>query len=96
MLRDAKLQAAELVDTATKRATRIVEDAKEVARREGERLLQLAQEDIKQERTRAQADLQQEFSLMVVAGAAKILGARMDESANNDMIQQLISEVGSE
>jgi F-type H+-transporting ATPase subunit b len=96
LLRDAKLQAAEIVDQASKRATRIVEDAKEQAHKEGNRLIHLARDDIEQERLRAKADLQHDITAMAVAGAAKILGGRIDISANNDMIKQLLSEVSSE
>jgi len=96
LLRDAKLQAAELIDNAAKRAGRIVEEAKEQARQDGDRLIQIAREDIAQERLRAKLDLQQEITSMAVAGASKILGAHMDASANNNMIQQLIAEVSGE
>ncbi len=96
MLRDAKLKAAQIADTATKRGVRIIEDAKEQARKEGERLLQIAKGDLEQEKLRAKADLQQEISAIVVAGAAKVLGSKIDEPANSDMINQLIAEVGGE
>lgn len=96
MLRDAKLQAADIMEKASQRAVRIVEDAKEQARKDGEHLLKLARTEVEQEKVRARADLQKEISNIAVAGASKILGKKIDQSANNDIINQLIAEVGSE
>ncbi len=96
MLRDAKIQAAEMLEQANKRAAQVIEQAKEDARTEGARLLAIAKEEIEHERNSARDNLRRETALIAIAGAEKILGRNIDESANNGMIDQLIAEVASE
>lgn len=95
MLRDAKLKAAEIVEQANKRGVRIVEDAKEDGRKTGERMIDMARDEISQEQISAREELQQEIASLAIATAEKILAKSIDESANNSMIDELISQVSS-
>ena len=51
-LREAKEQAASIIDQANKRASLIVEEAKDKAREEGERIIAGANAEIEQEMNR--------------------------------------------
>jgi F-type H+-transporting ATPase subunit b len=92
-LRDAKLEAAKIIDQASQRASRLVEEAKEKAREEGERLVNLAREQIAQEAHAAKQQLLKQVATLAISSAEKILGKRIDESANNRLVDQLIDEI---
>ncbi len=92
-LREAKQQAAALIEQANKRASQLVEEAKDQARSEGERLKAAAQAEIDQELNRAKEALRAQVSALSIAGAEKILGTAVDQSAHNAMLEQLASEL---
>ncbi len=92
-LREAKLQAAEIVDNANKRASHLVEEAKLTAREEGKRLAELAKEDIRQEVNNAKVKLRQHISTLAITGAERILLREIDQAANSKILDQIISEV---
>lgn len=95
-LREAKLQAAKIIEQADKRSQSMVEQAKDQAREEGKRLLEIAQGEIAQERQAARDALTSEIASIAVLGAERILGRQIDAAANNQMVEQLISEVTGE
>ncbi len=92
-LREAKVQAAEIVDNANKRASHLVEEAKLTAREEGKRLAELAKEDIRQEVNNAKQKLRQHISTLAITGAERILLREIDQAANSKILDQIISEV---
>jgi F-type H+-transporting ATPase subunit b len=92
-LRESKTQAAEIIEQANKRATQIIEDAKDAARGEGERLIVAAQANIEQEVNRAKEGLRSKVAALAVSGAAKILGASVDEAAHSELLNTLAEEL---
>lgn len=92
-LRDAKIEAAKIIDLASQRATRMVEDAKEKAREEGDRLVALARDQLAQEFQTAKQQLLQQVAMLAMSSAEKILEKKIDESANNQLVDQLIDEI---
>ena len=49
--------------------------------------------DIAQSTNKAKETLKEELSVLVVAGASKILNKEIDESANKEIVDQLIKEL---
>lgn len=92
-LRDAKIEAAKIIDLANQRATRMIEDAKEKARDEGDRLINLAKDQITQELQTAKQQLLKQVAVLAISGAEKILSEKIDESTNNRLVDQLIDEI---
>lgn len=92
-LRDAKLEAAKIIDQANQRATRMIEDAKEKAREEGNRLIVLAKDQIAQEYQSTKQQLIKQVASLSISGAEKILSQKIDESTNNRLVDQLIDEM---
>lgn len=92
-LREAKLQAAELIEQANKRSTQIVEEAKEQAREEGDRLVVAAKAEIEQESNRAKEALRAEVAAIAVAGAEKILQTSIDSNVHSDLLNKLAAEL---
>jgi len=92
-LRDAKLQAAEIIEKANHRGSQLIDEAKVKAREEGLRLLELAREEVQQEVNSAKQALRQQVAGIAIAGAEKILNRNIDEAANRDILDNLIKEI---
>lgn len=92
-LREAKEEAAAIIEQANKRANQIVEEAKDQAVVEGDRLKAAAEAQIEQEVNRAKEDLRGKVAALALAGAEKVLGASIDESANSELVNQLAAEL---
>lgn len=93
LLREAKVQAADIIDKANHRGTQLVEEAKGKAREEGKRLFALAQAEISQEVSSAKQALMRQVATVAISGAEKILGKQIDAAANNELMNQLIEEI---
>lgn len=88
-LREAKGEAASIIDAANKRASQIVEEAKDAAREEGGRLKVAAQAEIAQEANRAKEQLRSQVAVLALAGAEKVLEASIDESKHKELVEKL-------
>lgn len=92
-LREAKVEAAAIIEQANKRANQIVEEAKDQAVVEGDRLKASAEAQIEQEVNRAKEDLRGKVAALALAGAERVLGASIDETANSELVNQLAAEL---
>jgi F-type H+-transporting ATPase subunit b len=92
-MRDAKVQAAEVLAQAEKRAAQIVEEAKTAAKEEGDRQLAAAQANIAQETNRARESLREQVAGLAVAGAEKILRREVNAQTHADLLGQLKAEL---
>ena len=92
-LHEARVEAQDIIDLANKRADQIIDEAKEQARIEGERIKLAAQAEIDQEANRAREALRSQVAVLAVAGAERILGKNLDESANSRLVDDLVAEL---
>ena len=92
-LKEAKVEAAGIVDAANKRGNQIVDEAKELAIAEGQRLKEAAQAEIEQEVNRAREQLRSQVAVLAVSGAEKILGAEIDQSRHTELVDKLAAEL---
>ena len=92
-MKEAKAEAAALIDQANKRASQIVEEAKDQARAEGDRLKAAAQAEIEQEINRAREELRGKVAMLVYTGAEKILESSVDEAANKALVDNLAAQL---
>lgn len=92
-IKEAKEQAAEIVSQAQKRATEIVEEAKDDAKEEAHRIVTAANAEIEQEVNRAKEHLRQQVAAITIAGAEKVLKREINESAHNDIVDELIAQI---
>lgn len=93
MLADAKTQASTIIEQAHQRANHIIEEAKQNARKEGERLLDIARGEIDLERNTARDQLMAQVTQIAVAGAEKILQREVTSSGNDQLVQEVLSEM---
>ena len=92
-MKEAKAEAATIIDQANKRANQIVDEAKEQAREEGQRIITGAQAEIEQEVNRAKEQLRAQVAGIALAGAEKILEASIDESAHGELAEKLAASL---
>ncbi len=92
-MKEAKAEAAALIEQANKRANQIVEEAKEQAREEGKRIIAGANAEIEQEINRAKEHLRAQVASIAIAGAEKILEKSVDPAANEEMLNKLAAEL---
>lgn len=93
IIRDAKLEASQLMEQAHKRFEQIVEEAKESARAEGDRILKLAQEEIAREVNTAKEVLRKQLAALAVAGAEKIIKRNLNASDQTALLDEIVSEI---
>lgn len=91
--RDAREQAAEIIDGANKRGVTIVEEAKAQARQEHDRIVAAAHAEIEQERNRLREALRGEVSAIAIAGAGKILEREIDKKAHAELLDKLAAQL---
>jgi F-type H+-transporting ATPase subunit b len=89
----SKQQAAEIIEQANKRANQIIDEAKTVAHTEADRIKTVAQAEIEQEMNRAKEALRAQVAGLAVAGAEKILGASIDVTNHQQMVDKLAAEL---
>ena len=92
-LKEAKHEAAGIVDSANKRAGQIVEEAKGAAVVESDRVKLSAQAEIEQEMNRAREELRGQVAALALSGAEKVLGSAIDQQAHAQLVDQLASEL---
>lgn len=92
-MKQAKVDAADILEKAHRRATQIVEEAKDDARLEAQKLAKIAEEQITQALNSAKDTLRKQVAVLAVAGAEKILMREIDEAANRALLTNLIAEI---
>ena len=92
-MKDAKAQAASIVDAANKRKAQIVDEAKTAAMTERDKIIASGYAEVEAERNRAKEDLRQQVATLAIAGAEKILERSIDEAAANDIVEKLVGEL---
>lgn len=92
-LKEAKLQAAEIIDQANKRKAQIIDEATVAAQAEREKILAQGRAEIEAESHRARENLRKQVAALAIAGAEKILERHIDQAANNDIVDKLVAEL---
>ena len=92
-LKEAKHDAAGIIDAANKRGSQIVEEAKGAAVVEADRVKASAQAEIEQETNRAREHLRGQVAALSLAGAEKVLGAAIDQEAHSELVEKLAAEL---
>ena len=93
LLREAKDQAAEIINRADKRASEIVDEARDDAKSEGARLMTAAHAEIDQEVNRVKEDLRGQVVSIALAAAGKVLEREVDESAHTELLNKLAADI---
>ncbi|HZL95781.1 MAG TPA: F0F1 ATP synthase subunit B [Vicinamibacterales bacterium] len=93
ILAAARDQARGIVDQASSRATKIVEQGKNDGEAERKRQLEAARAEIDVAINRAREELRGQVAKIAVAGAEKVLAREIDANAHRDILSRLASEL---
>lgn len=89
LLREAKDQAADIVNLAHKRAGELVEESKQSAKDEGDRIVTAARAEIDREIQKAREELRHEVAGLAIDAAGQILKAEVDRTKHKAIIENL-------
>jgi F-type H+-transporting ATPase subunit b len=92
-MKDAKSEAAVIVEQANKRKIQIIDEAKELANQEREKILAQGNAEVEAERNRAREELRAQVAALAIAGAEKILERSIDKEANKHIVDKLVAEL---
>lgn len=93
-LADAKSEANEIVKAANVTATHQAEQLMGEAQREAAALKRRAEQDIESERKKAALELKGDISELALALAGKVMARELDPSAQQDLIDGFINDLG--
>jgi F-type H+-transporting ATPase subunit b len=92
-LKDAKSQAADIIEQAKKRGSIIVDEETQRGQFEREKIIAQGHSEIEAERNRTKEELRKQVAALAVAGAEKILGREIDAAAQSDIVAKLVAEL---
>ena len=93
MMTDARQQASETMREGKQRRDEIVAAAADEARSEKERIIAEGRSQIEAERARMVLELRQNYAVLVVDGARRILKREFDERTHSEMIDKLAEKI---
>ncbi|MGN1281628.1 MAG: F0F1 ATP synthase subunit B [Succinivibrio sp.] len=88
-LRNAKAEAQKIIEEANKTRSQIIDKASEEAQIERKKILDLAKSEIEAEKNKAREDLRSEVISLAVAGAEKIIGQKIDDKLDGEMLKKI-------
>lgn len=92
-LKQVKIDAADIIEKAGRRASLLVDDAKAQAQAEAMRIAKTHAEQLAQEVNRAKEALREQVSVLALAAAEKILMNEVDAEKNKAILDHLIEEL---
>ncbi|MGQ0701333.1 MAG: F0F1 ATP synthase subunit B [Panacagrimonas sp.] len=92
-LKQARVQAQEILAGANKQATALVEQAKTQAKLEADRIVAAAGDEVTRETNKAREALRKQVGELAVLGATKILKREINASAHADVLNDLAARV---
>ena len=92
-LKQAKTDAAEILEKAHASAVQVVEQAKVDARLEAERISRLAAEQLVQDVSQAKDELRKQVGTLAVACAEKLLKHEINATQSAALIHEMIEEI---
>lgn len=92
-MKQAKTQAAEIIEKANRLGSKMIEEAKVAAREQAQQLAKSAQEQIAIEVNRAKESLRQQVASLAMVGAEKILQREIDDKVNSRLLDALLEEI---
>ncbi len=93
LLRQARAEAAEVLNHAERQALLVLEEARLGARAEGERLIVAARQEISGEVSRAREQLRAAIGELVVAGASQVLEQEIDARRHDRLVESMIAKL---
>lgn len=94
-LKQAKVQAAEILEAAQRRANQLIDEAKLAAKLEAQNQIKIGKEQLAREINIAKDSLRQQVAQLAILGAEKILAHKIDQQANDAFLANLVREISN-
>ncbi len=94
-LREIEAQARVRIQEGVHEGERVGSEIKEKARQDAQAMIQRAQDQIAQDRDKAQVELRNQMVSMVIAGAEKVLGEKLDATTQLGQIDSFLRSLGT-
>lgn len=95
LMAEARKQAAEIVSTAKLEATEMVAASESKARSTAERIVADAHDQVQKDIDQAKRDLHNETIELVALATGKVLGAKIDATADENLIKDALAQVSN-
>ncbi len=95
-MKQAKLQASEMMDKTSKQCALMMEEARDEAKQSAARIVHQAKEQIDLQVQQAQQRLKAELADLVMSGMEKVIQNGLTDSAKKQAVEQLIAEIAEE
>ncbi|WP_432455281.1 MULTISPECIES: F0F1 ATP synthase subunit B [unclassified Agarivorans] len=92
-MKEAKVEAAGIIDRANKRKVQIIDEAKELANVEREKIIAHGNAEVEAERNRAREELRAQVAALAIAGAEKIIQHSIDKEVSKQIVDKLVAEL---
>jgi F-type H+-transporting ATPase subunit b len=92
-LKEAKKEAANIVEKANNRSSQILNDAKAKAEIEAEKIIESGSKKLENETNKTREELKQQLSSIVVETASKIIDEEIDEKKHENIIKKAAKEI---
>tara|TARA_B100001057_G_scaffold276354_1_gene276608 strand:+ start:118 stop:492 length:375 start_codon:yes stop_codon:yes gene_type:complete len=92
-LKEAKKEAANIVEKANNRSSQILNDAKAKAEVEAEKIIESGSKKLENETNKTREELKQQLSSIVVETASKIIDEEIDEKKHENIIKKAAKEI---
>ena len=93
IVRDAKLEASQIIEHANKRSVQILEEVKEQARQDAQNIVKQGHHDVDQLVSTAKESLRDDVGDLAVAGAEKILQQEVNKKSHERLLSDLVEEL---
>ncbi|MDA8234927.1 MAG: F0F1 ATP synthase subunit B [Clostridia bacterium] len=93
-LLQAKREAQEIIEKATKMGEDMKEDIVKNAKNEADKAIKKAQDEISREKNQAVAALREEVATLAVLAAGKVVGKAITVQDHEQMVKEFIAEAG--
>ena len=93
VIKDAKAQAADIIEQAKKRAVLIVDEETVRGQEEREKIIAQGHSEIESERNRVTEELRKQVATLAVVGAERILEREINQAAHSDIVEKLVAEL---
>ncbi len=90
VLKKARLEAKDIVEHAREQAEKSKSEIALVAKAQAEKIVQDARKEIETEKEKTIAEIKSEIGGLVVAATEKIVGEKIDEKKDKDLIEKAI------
>lgn len=94
-LKDAKVEAGNIIEDAKKRAEDYMEKTTSEAKEEGRKIIEKTEKELLKQKSKFMEDMKDEMVSISLMAAKKIIGENLDNEKNKKLIEKTIAEVGS-